>query len=346
MTIVPFVSAEHLVDTLAVPLPRYAQIVDYQEAAFFGVNQTIPQGGREYTCRTIWSRWQRQAITRALMAAQGEFWKNCNYPFVPTYISLERHEYTKTLLLNNCNVIGLGEKVDTMLVAGKVVNHASDPVSFTVNSAVITDPAEVHIFHPGTDYEINPSSVTIAGGVITVEIPRVRMVAIAYDDNPIDGWDYTDTSYFEATVDVRRIYLDDTHQVYLSGMQGCPGFGGTWAHNWQDAYLPNKSIGHLRMAQPSLSNCDFYPRFAEVNYLCGLTSLSQHAEDAIVRLAHARMPSEPCGCDFLKGMWERDKYIPDVLDSERENCPFGMSDGAWQAWCFLQDLRCYRGRAI
>ena len=262
MTVIPFVSAEHLIDTLAVPLPRYAQIVDYQEAAFYGVNQTLPQGGREYTCRTIWSRWQRQAITRALMAAQGEFWKNCNYPMVPTYIVDERHEYTETFLLNNCRVIGLGQKSDHMMVAGKGFAFA-DPVTFTVNTSVVTDPSEIHIFHPGTDYEINPSSIVIAGGVITVEIPRVRMVALAYDDNPEDGWDYTDPTYFESHVDVRRIYLDPTHQVQVFGHT--PGCGCTNPSTWTDydqvGYLRTPGIGHVKLGCPTINQCNFQSHY-------------------------------------------------------------------------------------
>ena len=342
--VIPFVSAEHLIDTLAVPLPRYAQIVDYQEAAFFGVNQTIPSGQREYACRQIWTRWQRQAVARALMSAQGEFWKHCNYPMVPTFITDERHEYSRTFLLNNCRVIGLGQKVDTLLVSGLTIDYTNDPAEVSFATSV-TDTNQLHVYHPGTDYEIIPSSIVITGGVATILIPRVRMVAMAYDDNPEDGWDYTDDTYFEATLDVRRIYLDKTHQINLSGLRGCPGIG-SWSHQWQTAYIHNGSIGHIKLARPSWTDCDYYPNYADVNYLCGLTELSTHAEDAIIRLAHSRMPTEPCGCDFLKGMWERDKFVPDVLTAERENNPWGLSDGSWISYNFAKEMVCYRGRSL
>lgn len=341
MPIVPSVSAEHLTDQLAVPLARYAQLVDYSEAAFFGVRR---DGQDEYACRTIWTRWQRQAVTRALMAAQGEFWKHCGYPMVKTFITAERHDYNRTVLLENCHVIGMGRKVDTLLASGKAVSHATDPVSISQN-VTTTDPEEIHVYHPGTDYEIIPSSVVIAGGVATILIPRVRMVALANDNNPDDGWDYTDTSKFEQTVDIRWIYLDPFYQVEVFCQAPCacpPPVATTF---WNSVQMKAPRIGHIKL-DCNTSFCGCTPQYMEVSYLCGLESLSVHAEDAIIRLAHSRMPTEPCGCDFLRGMWERDKTVPDVLTAERENCPFGLSNAAWQSWEFMQDMVCYRGRAI
>lgn len=341
--VVPYTSAEHMVDKLAVSLPRYAQIVDYSEAALFGVRQTLPQGQREYTCQNIWSRWQRQALARELMSAQGEFWKRCGYPFVPTWIDGERHEYSKTILLDNCRVIALGKKVDTLSVSGWPVTYGYDPAVITVNLPLITDLSTLHIFHPGTDYEIIPSSIVFAGGGdITIQIPRARMVALANDDNPEDGWDYNDTSLFEQTVDIRWIYLDPAYQVNVFGRHG-----HGWSNYWQDGYLRSGKIGHVKLARiPPANFCDCEPAYLQVSYLCGLPSLSTHAEDAIIRLAHSRMPSEPCGCDFLKAMWERDRQIPDVLDAAREDNLWGMSNGAWQAWKFAQDMVCYRARTL
>lgn len=341
MPVVPFVSAEHLTDLLAVSLPRYAQIVDYSEAAFFGVQQP---GQTQYQCRTIWTRWQRQAVTRALMNAQGEFWKHCGYPFVPTYITAERHPYKTIALLDNCNVVALGEKADVMVAAGETIDYTNDPATVAC-ATTVTDPDEIHVFHPGTDYEIIPSSVVIAGGTVTILIPRVRMVALAYDDNPAEGWDYSDDTYFETEVDVRRIYLDTTHQVQVYCREDCTCPPGDMTTYWNNAYLRNARIGHIEL-DCDTSICDCNPRFMEASYLCGLEAIPIHAEDAIIRLAHSLMPEEPCGCDFLRAMWNRDKDVPDVLTAERENCPLGMSNGAWIAWCFMRDLVCYRGGTL
>jgi len=76
-----------------------------------------------------------------------------------------------------------------------------------------------------------------------------------------------------------------------------------------------------------------------VNYYDGKQYLSRQMEDAIVRLAHAKMPDEPCGCDVAQRMWKRDRNVPEVLTRERINCPFGMSDGAWIAWQFTRSFK-------
>lgn len=69
-----------------------------------------------------------------------------------------------------------------------------------------------------------------------------------------------------------------------------------------------------------------------INYLSGLTALTAQDKSMIIRLAHAKMPNEPCGCDITQHMWSRDRNIPQILTAERLNCEFGLSDGAWMAW--------------
>jgi hypothetical protein len=77
-------------------------------------------------------------------------------------------------------------------------------------------------------------------------------------------------------------------------------------------------------------------------YQAGLTSLTSEAEDILVRLAHALMPNEECGCDILKGRWRRDQAVPEVLTAERENCPFGLQSGAWLSWTYAQTIKQHR----
>lgn len=333
--IVPYPSAEVSLTPLAVSLPRYAQISNFSEAAFFGV-QTA--GATIYACRNIWTMQQRQAIARELLAAQGEFWKHCGYPFVPTYVTDERHEYNrKSFKLHNCRVIALGKKTETLLQAGYALNHANDPTIITL-AVTFTDANELHVYHPGTRYEIIPSSRSIAGGTATIAIPRVRMVALANENNPAQGWLYTDLTKFEATVDIYRIYTDPTQTVQVFG-KDCD----TWSNFWNDAWIHDYSVSWIHLGNRPATQWGVLPHYMQANYLCGVETIDPHMEDALVRLAHARMPNEPCGCDILKMVWERDRHVPDILDSERLNCPFGMSDGAWQSWMFLQDLVCMRG---
>ena len=73
-------------------------------------------------------------------------------------------------------------------------------------------------------------------------------------------------------------------------------------------------------------------------YKAGLQHMNAQAEDAIVRLAHSKMPDAPCGCDSVKSFWNRDRNVPQIMTAERLNCPFGMNDGAWIAWNFALQM--------
>jgi hypothetical protein len=66
--IVPLSSAI-FTSRIAVSLPRYAQIIEYAEPAFFGVNHP---DNHEFECREIWSHEQRIAVYRALQLSQSE----------------------------------------------------------------------------------------------------------------------------------------------------------------------------------------------------------------------------------------------------------------------------------
>ena len=83
----------------------------------------------------------------------------------------------------------------------------------------------------------------------------------------------------------------------------------------------------------------YNPERARLYYLSGLTALSQQMKSALVRLAHTKMPEELCGCDTYTRLWARDRHVPDVLTRERINCPFGMMDGAWEAFKIVQRLK-------
>ena len=89
-------------------------------------------------------------------------------------------------------------------------------------------------------------------------------------------------------------------------------------------------------------NCSHNYELVRLNYQAGLRTLDTAMKSALVRLAHARMASEPCGCDIVRRLWERDRKAPDVLSRERLNCPFGPSEGAWVAYKLAQSRKLYR----
>jgi hypothetical protein len=114
-------------------------------------------------------------------------------------------------------------------------------------------------------------------------------------------------------------------------------------------YIQNHSVGIITTLPATYSAgawhsgasvcCGGSPSIMEINYKAGLNPIHAQAEDAIFRLAHAKMPHETCGCEYAKKIWNRDRNVPKLLTRERINCPFGMSDGAWVAWRFTQAIR-------
>lgn len=323
---------------LAVALPRYAQIVDYAEPAFFGVNHP---DNKLYACREIWSHDQRIAIYRALQEAQSEVEKTIEYPLMPTWFGPERHPLIQPQLLNYGMLIQMGQRAVANVALGIACNHPIDPVTLVINPVTFTDVDEVHIYHPGTDVEIYPSGMSIVAGTLNISIPRVRMVAIANESNPPEGLDYTDTSLFEQTVDVKREYLSPTlPSVEFVSLEcsvncECP----TESRIDGCAYVRDTEMS---IVQVGTSGCVCIPArtsFVDLYYQAGLLNLTPQAEDIIVRLAHSRMPNEPCGCNVLKMRWEGDQKVPEVLTAERENCPYGLSQGAWSAFTFAQNIK-------
>lgn len=342
----------------AVKLARYAQLADYAEDQFFGVYNPATQ---QEACKTIWTHRMRSQLAKYLREAQDEIELICNYPLAPRWFVDEAHPFAFPAHARWQKIIAAGIRGVSTISAGAAVNHAADPAVVIVATS-LTDSAEIRVYHPGTTIEIIPSSIAIAGGNATISIPRARMVKTALQDNPADGLTYGDATNFEATVDVVRVYNDTStegglvwfHQSSSCSCSICNGLCSDYAIT-ACIYLRNKETGAFDLLPAAYSggvwtpSCGCYctdPDQVRLNYLAGLDPLSFQAEDAIIRLAHAKMPQPPCGCGTIQEMWSRDRNIPTVLDSERLNCPFGLSDGAWVAWKFANAIRIQRGLLI
>lgn len=345
----------------AVRLARYAQLAGFSECAFWGVNN--PSDLQNEACRPIQSLFERWQIARYLGEAQEEIEQVCGYPLSRRWF-MDELPYRCVLKARRRKVIEIGIRAEADIALGAIVDHTNDPAVIGPIATTVTDEDEVHIYHPGTDIEIDPSSITISGGFVTIEIPRCRTVIDP--NNPDVGWDYTDVGQcwlsvpipgvFECTVDVKRVYNDDTTQATF-----------VWPHRGSasctslDCCLTcseytRSACGYIRDAEgglidvlaasresgawrPECSVCYCTaPDLVRVYYRAGMNPLTKQAEDAIIRLAHAKMPKPPCGCGPLMEMWTRDRHVPDVLDAIRLHCPFGLSDGAWTAWNFANAL--------
>lgn len=339
----------------AVRLARYAQIVGYTEDPFWGVNHNL--SGR--SCREIWTLKQRQMVAKYLAEAQDEIENEIGYPVGPRWFSELKAPYTLPSLAKVGYVLEGGVKATSTMSAGAAVSHVTDPAVIGPLATTVTDPAEIVVYHPGTTIEIDPSSVVIAGGNVTIQIPRCRMVKAAYVNNPDVGLDYATLANFESTVDVVRVYNDPATQATLSTNHRC---NAACSENGCTAYttaaclfVTGPEVGAVEVRKGTYTDgawlttggavCGPHYRWVQLNYRAGVT-LTRQLEDMIIRLAHAKMPAEPCGCDPLKSLWARDRNVPEVLTRERLNCPFGLSDGAYVTWKFAQTIRLVRSGIV
>lgn len=354
MTVVP-VSVQAINESdNAVKLARYAQIVGMPECLVWGVNNPSDDPA---ACQKLWSHEQRVYIARYLGEAQVEIEQRVGYPLSPKYFTSEQQPYTCTRIQTNwTRVLAAGARAVADISLGEVVDHTTDPAVIIVNGVGLLNPDEVHVYHPGTDAEIVPSSIDVTGGMLTIEIPRCRLVLAALEDTPSDGLDYSLVGTclsstpvpgnFECEVDIKHVYTDPTLQGVLVYPHGkvC-SCSHTCFEDTDTAcvYVRSGEFGLMDVEHSSLvgstwaavtCRCGRKPTYVRINYLAGLLTLSAQAEDAIVRLAHSKMPIAPCGCDSINALWARDRNVPLVLDSERLNCPFGLNDGAWIAFQF------------
>jgi len=342
---------------VAVPLARYAYIIEYDECSFFGVDNP---DAADLGCDQIWSKADRDMVQKYLAEAQDEIEQIVNYPLSARWIANEAQNYRNPVQADWGHIIEAGVKAITDIVDGEAVSHVTDPAIIGPFATTVTDENEITVYHPGTDLVIIPSSVTISGGNCTIEIPRCRMVKTSLVQNPAAGLSYSDTSNFEATVDVKRVYNDTSTNAVIVWPHKCTnscGVNGCGEKTQTGCmYIRNAEIGSIDVLPATYSGgswaaknwgcCNGYPEILRLNYRAGLDPITPQAEDAIVRLAHSKMPDEVCGCERWSRLWRRDRNVPDVLTRERLNCSFGLSDGAWIAWQFTQRLKLVRGYTL
>lgn len=353
-----------LAENSVVTLALYHKIINYPECAFFGVNAASEGiNTTRARCKVVMKE-ERDAIQNALAEAQQEIEQVTGFPLQPKWFASEQHTYgpiapglryrkwqiAPTILTKKTRVIEIGIEAETTISSGEAVDHTSDPAVIGPVTTTVTDTDEVHIYHPGTDIEIDPSSIAIAGGNVTITVPRCRMVLASLADNPSEGLDYADTTNFESTVDIKRIYNDSSTEVTFVHPKLC---GCTEDTQSGCIYIDDAEIGALQVSRNGTNgscNCNCFPEFVRINYRAGLTGLGddvqQQVRDMVIRLAHSKMPHNPCGCDLSRYVWERDRNIPTTLTRERVNCPFGLSDGAWFAWQQANAIKVWRSSSI
>jgi len=350
MTVVP--ASNGLIEELStLKLARYAQIIQYGECAFWGIyNDQDPAN-----CRVIWSLAQRQMVAKYLYEAQLELEDILNYPIGAQWIEESKNTYTLYDVTKMGYLIEAGIKAVSNIHLAVGVAYVGGNAVTGVLATTVTNEDEIHVYHPGTDVEIDPSEISLVGGNLIITIPKCRMVKLAYVDNPDVGWAYNDeATWGETTVDIKRVYNDPSTNAILTSNHtcglSCALNGCTEYQHVACIYITNNRLGHIEVYPAAYSNgwsrtnstCCYNYKSSQLYYKAG-RPLNAQLEDCIIRLAHSKMPKEPCGCDPVKNMWTRDRNVPLGLTAERINCPFGLSDGAWAAWSFAKVLKLVRG---
>lgn len=353
-TIIVAANDDYIRECSVVKLARYAQIIGYNECQFWGVSHNI----NDKACRIIWTLQQRKMAAKYLCEAQAEIEHELGYYIGLKWTQELKRFYACPMMTDWGYVQAFGVETYATISAGTAVNHASDPAVIGPIATSVTDTSEIVVFHPGTDVEITPSEITISGGLLTIKIPRCRMVKLAYLDNPTAGLTYNlVATWGETTVDVKRRYNDTTTQAVMSTNHkcslACASTGCAEYTQTACGYVKKPDIGKVEIYAANYTGgawvrrkCQ-YTNYDEVklNYLSGVALTPQY-EDMIVRLAHSKMPQEPCGCDPARSMWTRDRNVPTVLTQERINCAYGLSDGAFWTWMQTMSLRLYKGAGI
>lgn len=327
-------------------LSRYARLIDYDEHRFFGVQR---EDWLEYQCREYWTRAMRQTAARYLAVAQSMIETELKYSLCPAWVESEEQPYSAPLIVKQKQVIAAGVRATETIEAGSVVDHSSDPAVIGPMVTSVTSTAEIVVYYPGTTEAIEPQQISISSGLLTIYIPRCRLVNIAQQGEPIA---YDVLANFTDTVDVVRVYNDPSTQAELvwdhqcglaCATNGCSEYTQTACMYIRDGEVGSVQVQPATYADGVWTEASVAyrgrPYKVRLNYRAGLSSLTPQLEDAIVRLAHTLMPKEPCGCDVVQRLWQRDRNVPLVLDRERINCPFGMMDGAWIAWRMCQVKR-------
>lgn len=331
-------------DVSSLVLARYAQIIRYDENAFFGINAP---DNRDRACRKIWTKLERDMVARYLGAAQTMIENEILYPLGQKWFVAEQHKNKNRFFTNWGYVQSLGVRAVSVISSSVALNHATDPATIVPVATALTDENEIHFYIAGTDDEIYPDTLTLNGTHLNATFPRARLVKAEFQDNPPTGLTYSDTGPsgpFAQEIDIKRVYTDSSDVgefVWALGKQPCP----TCGEETEPAcgYIRSSFSGVVTLLPEAECRC-FYCGATSIrlNYCAG-KPMDAVSEDAILHLAHSLMPTMPCeGCDPIMMLWKEDRYVPESITVERSNSMFGISNGAWRSWIYAQKNKHFR----
>lgn len=294
----------------AVTLEQYSWLIGYDECSMFGVYN--PTAFVEDECRSIWTQRQRNYILRYFQEAQEELENETGRLFSPTWITGNLADTGNNRLtdIQTCkisyytkwnNLIQMGRKTAHTIASSVVIDYSTDPVL------------------------IGPIAVN------TSIVTDINFIKIFYPDTEIEI--NPSNVYFSGT----DIYIEIPKcRLVKYELRDNPSSGILYTNdaNFQETvdikYFYTTDLNSI---------VEFGDGTAGLYYLAGEVIPTVQQIDMIIRLAHSKMPDEPCGCDISQRLWKRDRNIPELLTAERLQCPFGINDGAWIAYKWAQSMK-------
>jgi hypothetical protein len=322
-------------------LDRYQEILGLPIAAFNGLNK--PGETPVYACTTIWTQTNRDNLARFLAIAEEKREQELGYFIAPKYLEDEEHSIMNPLILDKKFLISIGKKVVTVVEDDVTITYRDglgailDTITISITTALITTYSEVDVRYHDEDVPIHPSSVTVSGGVVTIKIPRARLVKPELNDDREDTLKYDEDDNFVTTVDVKKVVYNTADGIHYIT------FGTSYAETDTLGYA---LVNNLRLSVIELNlyaqSCTFSlpicnsgilpcsttsDPIVRVSYLSGRQN-SIMTDMQTLRLAHCLMPFEPCGCEAEQQYW-RD----DVTENNQDIItPYGTKNGAVEAW--------------
>lgn len=292
-----------------ITLEEYARFIGYSECAIFGVYN--PANHVEDACRDIWTLAQRNYLLHYFAEAQEEIENEVKFLFQPTWITGNLADTGNWRLtdIQTCkpsyytkwnNLIQMGRKTEHIIGEDVAITHDSDPVEI--------------------DITINPTIVQSLH-FINIFYPGTNI-----EINPSDMTITGTTLHIE----IPRCRL----VAYALRDNDSSGVLYTDDDNFQDTidikYYYTTDLNSI---------VEFGDGSAGLYYLAGEILPTEQQFDMVMRLAHSKMPDEPCGCEIAQSLWKRDRNIPDYLTTERLNNPFGVNDGAMVVHQWVKSIK-------
>lgn len=339
-------------------LDRYRILLNIPICAFNGVeNPDEPK----YACDWIWTQAKREELALALRDAEQTLASSLSFTLGLEYQIDYDHPYTNPVVLNWGHIVGGGVRARTE-VTPSASDFTTDPATITVAQADFPGgTSEIVIIEDETGLEIVPDKVETSGADYIISIDQCKLINwtnLEYQRDPID-YDATfplATWLKLADLTVYREYRDesDEAQVIYGPRCSCTLADGSACCSTSYTgcvYVVDREISEVKVQIAEYdADSEIWTGIAailhgcyegdkvNVKYLAGTTGVPGY-ERAIMRLAHAYMVFEPCGCAIADHVWRRDSRVPPAgaLTTERANCPYGMEDGAWYAWNWMMN---------